>query len=227
MQKRQLLFLTTIGIFILISFSSCCVLNDLNHKVYLAPHMSQISGDSYKDGEAIMGFEADYAVEWGCITGSAGNSSCDCPEGKASSHHSGFAFGAGIGFSRQGGGYKESNAVKGKIVTSYVNVPVMARYWTDGGFYFEGGLQPGILLSAKDKYDSNTDDFKSYFKSFDLGLPLGMGYQFENGFGLGLRVTPGIANIDKEKGDAEDQPNKNFVAGINLFYSFGSKKKRS
>jgi len=39
-------------------------------------------------------------------------------------------------------------------------------------FYGEIGLQAGILLSAKDNYNGESDDWKEYFKTFDLGIPL-------------------------------------------------------
>jgi len=224
MKRNQILSAVIITGFI-VGLSSCCTLQELNYKVYAVPQLSNISGDSYDaNNAAIIGIFAGGDFELGCIAGNASSEQCNCPAEKTP--HSGFSFSPGLNFSKQGGAYTETGGFEGKIVSSYLNIPILARYRTGGGFYAEAGLQPGILLSAKDKYDGNTDDFKSYFKSFDVGLPMGIGYDFKNGIGIGVRVIPGIMNIDKEKGDVEDEPNKNFAAGLMLSYSFSTKKKK-
>ena len=50
----------------------------------------------------------------------------------------------------------------------------------------EIGLQPGVLLSAKDNYDGESYDYSDYTKTFDLGIPLGLVYNFPNNFGVAL-----------------------------------------
>ena len=50
-------------------------------------------------------------------------------------------------------------------------LPLVIRYQTKSGFYGEAGVQPGLLLSAKDKYSGITDNYKDHVKKFDFGIP--------------------------------------------------------
>jgi outer membrane protein with beta-barrel domain len=226
---RKLLFSPSTAILILIVavLSSCCAVRRVYYSAFIEPQFSSISNDSYAGNglmaDAALGMEGN--IEEACGLDASVNSCEGCLKYQGTTNKPVFSYVPGIKFSMQGGKYKEDNGVAGKIVTSYIQLPLLARYKTASGFYGEIGLQPGFLLSAKDKYDGYTDDFKSYVKSFDLGLPIGLGYEMKNGLSLGIRVTPGIFNIDKEKGDAEDQPNKNFVAGFRIAYKFAANKK--
>jgi len=103
----------------------------------------------------------------------------------------------------------------------YLNFPLTARYQFGQGFYGEAGLQPGFLLSARDNYDGGSEDWKEYFKTFDLGIPLGVGYDFENNFGLNFRVIPGILNINEE--EYYDYKDRNFVVALRGTYTFPKK----
>lgn len=98
----------------------------------------------------------------------------------------------------------------------YLNVPIVTRYHTESGFYAEAGLQPGFLLSAKDKVQGETQDVKQYFNKVDFGIPVGVGYEFKNHVGVGVRVVPGIAKLNKE-GDGKYH---NFVGSARVSYSF-------
>lgn len=98
---------------------------------------------------------------------------------------------AGIGYSLQGAKYKEGD-LSGKLKVGYINIPLLYTYQAKKGFYAEAGLQPGFLISAKDKYNGETHDYKYGMKKFELGLPVGMGYKTINGLGIGLRVIPGL-----------------------------------
>ena len=81
------------------------------------------------------------------------------------------------------------------------------------------GIQPGLLLSAKDKYEGITDDYKEYVNNFDFGIPIGVGYEFKNNLGVGIRVVPGLMNINAES-DAKD---RNLVAALRVTYTFRKK----
>lgn len=60
-------------------------------------------------------------------------------------------------------GYK----IEGKVILWYMNFPLVARYQTKNGFFAEAGIQPGFLLSAKDKYDNSSHDYRYYINTFD------------------------------------------------------------
>src|SRR4029078_12598336 len=89
--------------------------------------------------------------------------------------------------------YKEPN-LSGKVTLSYLSIPICYLYEGQKGFYAEAGLQPGLLLSAKDKYNGRTDDYKGAMRKFELGIPVGAGYRTKMGLGFGARVIWGIIN---------------------------------
>lgn len=118
--------------------------------------------------------------------------------------------------SLQGSGW-EASGYEGVTNLVYLNLPFTFRYNFRGGFYGEAGLQPGFLLSAKDKYDGMSEDYMDHMKRFDLGLPLGIGYDFNERIGIGLRVVPGLTDITKD----EDEKDSNLVIALRGYYTFG------
>lgn len=125
----------------------------------------------------------------------------------------------GIGFSKQGAGWEESE-LSGRVNLYYLNIPIMYRYTSDKGIYGEIGLQPQILLSAKDKYNGITEDYKYGVKSFDLGLPVGAGYQINEQLSVGARVTYGLTNLDNLGSEISDH---NVLVVAVIAYSLGNK----
>ncbi len=134
---------------------------------------------------------------------------------------------AGFNVSMQGAGWEQDwgeGLIKGTTRLWYLNFPLTGRYQFGQNFYGELGIQPGVLLSAKDNYDGGSEDWSDYVKTFDLGIPLGVGYDFQNNFGLGLRVTPGVININAEE-YADDYKNRNFTVALRGTYTFRGKDK--
>jgi hypothetical protein len=125
--------------------------------------------------------------------------------------------------STQGANWEEeSYDMEGKVNLLYLNFPIVVRYLHESGFFAEAGLQPGILLSAKEKYDDENDDIKDYMKIFDMGIPLGIGYQINEKISVGLRVIPGITKIF-EDADSDDN-DRNLVFALRGTYKFNLKK---
>lgn len=125
----------------------------------------------------------------------------------------------GLGVSLQGSKYEDNyfgNPINGKVVLTYINLPVLYSYQFTNGIYVEAGVQPGLLVSAKDKYNGNSDDFKDAVKSFELGIPVGGGYRFNNGLGLGVRIIPGIMNLD----DTGSETDRNLLGMFMVSYNF-------
>ncbi len=127
----------------------------------------------------------------------------------------------GLNVSFQGSKYEETYIENGRVNLVYINLPVMYGYQSPGGLYVEAGLQPGVLISAKDKYNGSTHDYKDAVKKFELGIPIGAGYRFNNGLGIGLRVIPGITNLD----DTGDKAH-NFLGMLLLSYRFWKGKQQ-
>lgn len=141
------------------------------------------------------------------------------------------SLGVGAAYSMQGGKYKSTDYIPGgNYGTSsntsrlnYINFPVTAHYQkASTGFFAEAGIQPGILISAKDKGTSTTD-IKDEITKFDVGIPVGAGYKFENNFGIGVRVTPGLINVNKDK----HYKNNNLGVSLRATYALKPARKKN
>lgn len=77
----------------------------------------------------------------------------------------------------------------------YLNVPVLAKFYVYEGLNVYGGPQVSVLLSAKDKYESEEIDVKDELDPLDFGLYGGVGYQFEMGLFFSASYYWGINNI--------------------------------
>ena len=131
---------------------------------------------------------------------------------------------AGVNVTMQGAGWEDDwgeGLIEGTTRLWYLNFPLTARYQFGTNFYGELGMQPGFLLSAKENYNGASLDSKDNIKTFDLGIPLGVGYDFENNFGLNLRLVPGILNINEEEPD--DYKDRNLVVSLTGTYTFPKK----
>lgn len=104
---------------------------------------------------------------------------------------------------------------------SYINVPVMVKYFVTKGFILEAGPQIGFLNSAKfiTESDGNSSktDIKEALRSNDFCLNFGVGYQLSNGWNIGARYNWGISNITKEQ---LNQHLKNRVLQVSIGYLF-------
>ena len=99
----------------------------------------------------------------------------------------------------------------------YLSIPVMAKYYVAEGFSLEVGPQIGILLSAKIKYDGESEDVKELFKSTDFGAGIGAGYKMENGLFINARYVLGLSNVLEDSGD---EWGKNNAFQFSLGYKF-------
>lgn len=109
---------------------------------------------------------------------------------------------------------------KSTTKTDYLNIPIMANVYVTKGLALKLGLQPGINLSAKKKYEGSVAGFSGEtesdidgVKSFDLSLPIGLSYEFSN------IVVDGRYNLGLSK-VFENSDSKNSVFQITLGYKF-------
>jgi hypothetical protein len=80
---------------------------------------------------------------------------------------------------------------------TYLTLPIVGRYNLGYNFNVHAGLQPGFLLSAKQVSGSSSFDVKDQFKGFDLGLPIGVGWEFaDRKYNVTLRYIIGLMNVD-------------------------------
>jgi hypothetical protein len=80
------------------------------------------------------------------------------------------------------------------------------------------------LLLAREKLSdpSQNDSYNAlqYYNKLDLGIPVGIGYEFKNNFGIGLRVIPGLLNINVETPSSVNTKAHNLVIALRGTYSF-------
>lgn len=115
-----------------------------------------------------------------------------------------------------------------KTKLSYLNIPLMVKYYATPKLSFEFGPQISFLLSAKLDYsyeenyegiissETESEDLKDFVNSYDFGLNLGVGYDFTKKFSTGLRYNFGLSNVNKD-GDASV---KNGVFSVSVGYKF-------
>lgn len=112
-----------------------------------------------------------------------------------------------------------------KIQLSYINVPLMMKWYAYDGLNFEFGPQIGFNVAAKAKgestvtngdgsittsYDEDIDDIETV----DFGLNIGAGYELPMGLNFGIRYALGLTEIQK------DSDLKNSVISLGIGYTF-------
>lgn len=118
-----------------------------------------------------------------------------------------FGITAGVMYSMQGA---KSEGSDEKLKLGYINIPILANYYVWQGLAVKAGVQPGIMLSAKE----GDEDIKDGCKSFDFSIPVGVSYEF-NKVVIDARYNIGLSKIYKE-GDS-----KNSVIQFTVGYKFG------
>lgn len=133
-------------------------------------------------------------------------------------------------FSSQGSSFKISltdfgldEDVEATFKLSYINVPVLFKYYAAEKFSLEAGPQIGFLQNSKAEVkvsgQSNSENTNSEFKTVDFGFNLGAGYDFTKQLSAGVRYNLGLSNIAKtDSGD--NTVIKNSVLSISLSYKF-------
>jgi outer membrane immunogenic protein len=129
-------------------------------------------------------------------------------------------------------GYKEylndrGNIFDAKVELNYISVPMVFQYNFVDKFYAEVGPQLDVLMSAKASQtstyvSSNTTktrddiDVKEFYKSFVVGVDLGVGYHITDNVFANVRYHLGVSNSL----DSEETKVKQRVLQIGLGYSF-------
>ena len=91
--------------------------------------------------------------------------------------------------------YLPTTAGEAKSNYDYLNLPVLAKLYVYEGLNVYGGPQISMLLSAKDKYESDEVDVEDQIDPFDFGLLGGIGYQLDMGLFLTASYYWGLNNI--------------------------------
>lgn len=124
-----------------------------------------------------------------------------------------FALQPELYFSSQGAKL-ESAGNSENLRANYVNIPVMVRFLTNGGFFVEAGPQIGIKVSEAD-----LEDINGSFKNSDFGGAIGLGFQgMKSPLGFGARYNVGFSKVnDFDTGDLQNADLKNGVFQLSLY----------
>ncbi len=111
------------------------------------------------------------------------------------------------------------------IKLSYINLPIIAKYYLTEGLSLEAGPQFGLLLSAKveSEFDgeSEEEDIKDELNNFDFGINFGAGYKLENGLSFTARYNYGFSNLaDSDSEDLYDTNINNGVIQLSVGFNF-------
>ncbi len=87
--------------------------------------------------------------------------------------------------------------VEFKSTLSYINLPIMAKYFVVKGLSIEAGPQIGYLASSKMTTDLTYDVMGNSYQKVDYGMNVGAGYELDNGLMFQVRYYAGMANISK------------------------------
>lgn len=129
-------------------------------------------------------------------------------------------------FSMQGAkaDYEDFDDYNAKINLTYLNIPVMAKFYVVDGLCFETGPQLGILLSAKGKAEvegvGGSVDAKKLINNIDFSINFGASYQIP-GMPLGFyaRYSLGLTDIAKDI-EPDEEAGKNRVFQVGAFVKF-------
>ena len=130
-----------------------------------------------------------------------------------------FGVSAGILFAMQGA--KDKDIKDWKMNTTYLNIPILANAYLFKGFAVKVGIQPGFLLSAKEKYTENNVsvevDAKSVMNKVDFTIPIGISYEYQS-FVIDARYNWGLTKVYKD--DNRNSKSKNSVFMFTVGYKF-------
>lgn len=122
-----------------------------------------------------------------------------------------FAVTAGALFTMQGAKIDDDESFKDRsATTTYINVPILANYYIVPGLAIKAGVQPGFLISAKEKGSENINgtwiDFDvsgtDGYKKVDISIPVGLSYEFSD-FVIDARYNFGLTKI-ADLGDSKN-----------------------
>lgn len=95
---------------------------------------------------------------------------------------------------------------EGGVKSSYINVPIMAKYYVVPSFAVEVGPYVGFLMKAEAESNISAmgasqelkQDIKDASNTVDFGVGVGASFNLDNGFFVGARYNLGLTKIYKD-----------------------------
>ncbi|MEQ1585553.1 MAG: porin family protein [Cyclobacteriaceae bacterium] len=103
---------------------------------------------------------------------------------------------------------------------SYLNIPIMAKFYLPLGLNLQLGPQFGFLTTAESDYNpisgaQTSTDLKEYYKNSDVSIGMGIGWDLPMKLSIDARYNLGITEIED---NASLSQTKNQVFQISLGY---------
>jgi len=139
----------------------------------------------------------------------------------------------------QGNKHKIDNNLEFISKQSYLNLPIMAKYYVTEEFNIQAGPQISFLLTSKDNFKgsnlllpdgsindtvfnntNNSVNTKEDYKNIDFGLNFGVEYKMNNRISFDLRYNLGLTDLVKNRANNNDNTMKNSVFSFSVDYTF-------
>lgn len=83
-----------------------------------------------------------------------------------------------------------------------ISVPLVLKYYlSPQKFSINGGVSLGYILTAKAKYDGDSEDILEFINRTDMGITIGAEYRVTDALFLDFRYNYGISDLWKEDDD--------------------------
>ncbi len=110
-----------------------------------------------------------------------------------------FAAHAELSYSSEGTAQKNTAfGGSGYLNFNYVRLPLLGQYYVTDKLNVEGGLNLGVFIIGKQKWNGRAEKLKDGYKPVDAGISLGAAYnlsEFIDGITAGVRFYYGLSNI--------------------------------
>lgn len=100
---------------------------------------------------------------------------------------------------------------------TYINVPVMLKFYPIAGLNLQAGPQFSFLIDGERKFDtilgSGKEDITEYYKKSDVAISVGAGYDFNFGLTFDVRYNLGVKDINNAV-DGDEVKSRVFLVSL-------------
>lgn len=115
------------------------------------------------------------------------------------------------------GGTDDTDGIKSEFKIPELIIPLSLKYQTNEKFYIQGGLNLGFITGPKVSQESVEVKADEIFKSFDLGILLGLGYRIAPKLDIDARFNVGASNVS-DFGEGIKMRNNYWQVGLNYWF---------
>jgi hypothetical protein len=91
-----------------------------------------------------------------------------------------------------------TNDPKNKMRLYYLQMPILSDFYLSDRLYLSIGPEINYLLSAKNKYESNTQDIVEYLNRFELSGMAAISFKINETVSTSFRYSHGLTEVSKD-----------------------------